>query len=234
MVADLVARCLAAGRSALVLAPDPAAALPDAVLRLAGPHGADWRPGAERARYRAFLRGRTGHARVAAGERAAVFAPLRDLGLVVVDEEASPAWKERRSPRHHVREVALARARLAGATCVLLGDLPSAALWRLLEGGHVTALAADRATQRARAPRVDVADLSDPRPGARRALHRHRRARLTHAVRGGGAAIVLAGRGGQGGALACRGCRRRLTCPVCDSSLGVCANGHPRARPPGR
>ncbi len=223
LVADLIARCLGAGRGVLVLGPDPASPLPDtAVAVSADAAGVDWRVESPRDRYRAFLRGRTGHARLAVGERAAVFAPVADLGLVVVDDEANPAYKERRSPRQHAREVALARARMAGATCVLLGDLPSANLYKLLEAGHVTAVTADRATQRRRAPRVDVVDLSDPRPGTRRARFAEAAARaLSGVVAKGGAAVVLASRGGQGAAVACRGCRRRLTCPECAGSLSV-------------
>lgn len=222
LAADLVARCLAAGRSAVVLAPDPAGPLPDAALAVAGSAGVDWRVPDQRARYRAFLRGRAGMARVAVGERSAVFAPVGDLGLVLVDDEANPAYKERRSPRHHAREVALARARLAGAACVLLADLPSAQVVRLLEAGHVSAVTADRATERARSPRVDVVDLADPRPGTRRARFTEPAARaISDAVRRRGVAVVLAARGGQGTALACRGCRRRLLCPVCDGALRV-------------
>jgi len=220
LVTDLIARCLGAGRGVLVLGPDPASRLPDAALAVSA--GVDWRAESPRDRYRAFLRGRAGHARLAVGERAAVFAPVADLGLVLVDDEANPAYKERRSPRQHAREVALARARMAGATCVLLGDLPSANLWKLLVAGHVTAVTADRATQRRRAPRIDVVDLSDPRPGTRRARFAEPAARaLSQVVGKGGAAVVLASRGGQGAALACRGCRRRLTCPDCAGSLSV-------------
>jgi len=227
MVGDLVARCLAAGRSAVVLAPDPASPVPDAALAVAGGAGADWRTGDKRARHRAFLRGRRGHVRVAVGERSAVFAPVRDLGLVIVEDEANPAYKERRSPRHHAREVALARARLAGAACVLVTDLPSAPLVRLLDAGHVQAVVADRGVERRRSPLVEVVDLSDPRPGTRRTRFSDRAASaISQTVRGGGAAVVLAARGGQGRALACRGCRRRLACPVCDGSVGP-ARGTP-------
>jgi primosomal protein N' (replication factor Y) (superfamily II helicase) len=149
-----------------------------------------------------------------------------DLGLIVVDDEANPAYKERRSPRHHVREVALARARMAGATCVLLGDLPSANLARLLVDRHVDVVAGDRVTERRRAPRIEVVDLSDPRPGTRRARFSAAAAgALTEVTGAGGAAVVLASRGGQGAALVCRGCRRRLTCPVCAGSLSVQRDG---------
>ena len=222
LVADLVGRTMWSGRSVLVLVPDPASTLPDTALGVAGAAGVDLRTDIERHRYRAFLRGRAGSATVAVGERGAAFTPLRDLGLVVVHDEANPAYKERRSPRHHAREVALARARMAGATCVLLGDLPSANLWRLLRDGHVTTVAAGRADERRAAPRIDVADTSDPRPTARRTRFGDLANRaLKESVRADGAAVVLASRGGQGAALVCRSCRMRLRCPVCTGSLSV-------------
>jgi len=220
LVADLVSRCLSAGRRALILAADPASPVPAAALQVAGSEGVDLRTDVPRDRYRAFLRLRDGRARVAVGERAAALVPVADLGLVVVDDEANPAHKERRSPRHHVREVALARARMVGATAVLLGDLPSAAAWRLLEDSHLQPVSGDRQLERQRAPRVEVVDLSDPRPGTRRARFAGASARrLSEVVAAGGAAVVLAARGGQGAAHVCRGCGRRHICPVCESSL---------------
>ena len=221
LVGDLVARCVAAGRGAVVVAADAASPVPDAALAVGGPEGAaDWRSPRPGDRAVAFWRGRTGHAVVAAGERSGVFAPVRDLGLVVVDDEANPGLKERRSPRHHAREVALARARMAGAVCVLVSDLPSARLWSLMQAGHVAVVRGDRGAERARVPRVDVVDLDDPRPGTRRArLTMPAAHALSAAVESGGAAIVLASRRGEGAALACTSCRRRLACPVCAGGL---------------
>jgi primosomal protein N' (replication factor Y) (superfamily II helicase) len=220
LVADLVARTLRAGRSALVLVPDPATDAADAALGVAAEAAEDLRGATDRARYRAFLRGRHGAARLVVGERGAALWPLRDLGLVVVADEANPAYKERRAPRHHAREVALARARRAGATCVLLGDLPSANLHRLVADGHVSVVAAGRAEERGRAPRVVVVDRDDPDPTARRTrLSERTTSLLAEVVRAGGAVAVVAARGGVGAALACQRCRARRACPVCVGSL---------------
>lgn len=221
MTADLVARAFAVGRSVLLLVPDPSSPMPHLALRLAGPDGVDLRGRCSDAdRYRAFLRGRAGHTRLLVGERSAVLAPLARLGLVIVDDEANPAYKERRSPRHHAREVALARARMAGAACVLIGDLPSAAVWRHRVDGHLALVEAERAVQRARRARVEIVDRGDARPGAHRGRFSVRTARaLSNVVAAGGAAVVLAVRRGQGTVLACRGCGRRLACPACAGSL---------------
>ena len=219
LVTDLVARCLAAGRDALVLAPDPQSPVPDACLALAGSAGADLRGArSDRARYRAFLRGRTGHARLVVGERAGVFGPLRDLGLIIVTDEANPAYKERRSPRHHARDVALARGRLTGATTVLTGALPSAALWRLLGRGDVATVEAQRSEVRAQAPRVDVVDPRE-RQTVRSRLSGPADDAVRSTVDGGGVAVMLVARRGDGTVLACRRCGLRATCPVCEGSL---------------
>lgn len=219
LMTDVVARCLAAGRGALVLVPDPQSSVPDACLALAGAAGADLRGArSDRTRYRAFLRGRTGHARVLVGERAGVFGPVRDLGLIVVVDEANPAYKERRSPRHHARDVALARGRLTGAATVLTGALPSAAVWRLMGRGDIAPIDAPRETIRGRAPRVDVVG-----PGQRQTVRSRLSGPADHALRGavatGGAAVVLVARRGDGTVLACRRCGLRVSCPVCDSAL---------------
>src|SRR5205814_607348 len=72
----------------------------------------------------AVLPGR-GEARVAIGARSAVFAPLGDLGLVIVDEEHESAYKQDESPRYHGRDVAVMRARLEGAVALLGSATPS-------------------------------------------------------------------------------------------------------------
>jgi primosomal protein N' (replication factor Y) len=225
LVVDLVARCLAGGRSALVLAPDPQSPVPDACLALAGRGGADLRGArSDRARYRAFLRGRMGHARVMVGERGAVFGPLRHLGLIVVTDEANPAYKERRSPRHNARDVALARGRMAAATTVLTGALPSAAVHRLLGRGDVVAVDSPRARVRERAPRVDVVDPRE-RQTVRSRLSGPADDAVRTAVAADGTAVVLVARRGDGTVLACRRCGLRAACPVCEGSLAPLRTG---------
>ena len=128
MAVEAVAACLAGGRRAIVLvpeaSPEPAtvaqlrAAFGDRVVVFAG--------GDRRARYRTWLAIRAGAADVVVGTRPAVYAPVRDLGLVFVARESHPGHREERSPMTHVRDVGLARARSAGAVLALAGLCPSA------------------------------------------------------------------------------------------------------------
>lgn len=217
-LAELAGITLAAGRDVLVVVPDPASGAAAAVAAAAGDAGVDVRggPGARRL-YRAWLRARCGAARVVVGERGVAFWPLARPGLLVVVEEASPALKERRSPRHHAREVILERARRAGAVGLLVGTVPSANAWRLLAARRLEPVVADRSVERASAPAVlvDAGEL-DP---ARLRVGRRGIDALGAALDAATYGVVLAARRGEGRALACRRCGLRLRCPVCDASL---------------
>lgn len=230
-LADLVARTLAGGRDALVVVPDPASPTADGVVAAVGDLGVDVRaaPSPRRA-YRAWLAARCGRARVVVGERGVAFWPLDRLGLAVVVDEANPALKERRSPRHHAREVALERARRVHACALLVGFVPSAAAWRLLADRRVEPVVPRRDRERAAAPRV-VVDHQQGRVRTR--IGARGIGALRDAVATGAYAVVLAARRGEGTALACSACGERQRCPNCGASLqrgapsglrcGVCA-----------
>ena len=122
-----VARVLRQGRSAIVLVPE--IALTPQTIRRFGARFADTiavmhsrlSPGE---RYDQWRRLRAGELRLVVGSRSAVFAPMRDLGLVVVDEEHETSYKQERTPRYHARDVAVQLARLSGATCILGSATP--------------------------------------------------------------------------------------------------------------
>jgi primosomal protein N' (replication factor Y) len=216
-LAELVAACLAGGRDALVVVPDPASPTADAVLAAAADvETVDVRGGPDRrAAYRAWLRCRAGVVRVAVGERAAAFLPLGRLGLAVVLDEASPVHKERRSPRHHVREVVLERARRAGAVGLAVGTVASATAQGLVAAGRLAVVAAPAATVAARRPLVHVATGEGE---ARARLSRASHALLRRATVDG-YAVVLAARRGEGRALVCTRCGDLLRCPRCAAAV---------------
>jgi primosomal protein N' (replication factor Y) len=152
-----------------------------------------------------------GRYRVVIGTRPVVFAPVRRLGLVWVHREAHPAHREERAPYHHVREVALARARLDGAVCVLAGLSPSAEAAALADGGDAPLVQAPRAVERAAAPLVETA-----RPGAE-----DRSSRLTALLRRAGGAVLLLSRLGYGVVRVCRNCGQPVRCAACAGPVVV-------------
>jgi len=110
-------------------------------------------------RYDAWLALRSGEKRIAVGARSAVFAPLRDLGAIVVDEEHESSYKQGESPRYHAREVAIVRARNEGAVVVLGSATPSLESWANATAGKYTLLSLPERVGGGRLPAVEVVDL---------------------------------------------------------------------------
>ncbi len=227
-LADLTGTALAAGRDVLVVVPDPQSAAADAVVAAHVEVAVDARGGpSARTLYRRWLEARCGQARVVVGERGVAFWPLDRLGLTVVVDESNPALKERRSPRHHVREVLLERARRAGGVGLLVGTVPSAQAWRLLAARRVTPVTPPRSVERDSAPLVRVV-TSEGRVRTRLASPSVQA--LRRAADRGEYGIVLAARRGEGRALVCARCGTRYVCPVCNASVARAGARDPRVQ----
>ncbi len=127
-----IARVMEKGQGAIVLVPE-IALTPQTVRRFAGRFGSRvavlHSALSDGERYDEWHRIRTGEARVVVGPRSAVFAPVRNLGLIVVDEEHDPSYKQDEAPRYHARDIAVMRARLEGAGVVLGSATPSLESW---------------------------------------------------------------------------------------------------------
>jgi primosomal protein N' (replication factor Y) len=151
-----------------------------------------------------------GEARVAVGARSAVFAPIHGLGLICVDEEHDPSYKQESDPRYDARTVAAKRAALEGAVAVFGSATPRAESWATLErlelGGRLGA----------RLPPVQVVDLRRERGYPLSAPLLEELGRLEQ---GGGKAILLLNRRGVAPAIHCRACGETRRCPFCDVSL---------------
>jgi len=101
----------------------------------------------------------TGEARVVVGARSAVFAPVRNLRLVIVDEEHEPAYKQDETPRYHGRDVAVMRAKLAGARCVLGSATPSLESFVNVETGKYGLLQLLQRVDGQKMPHIVVVDM---------------------------------------------------------------------------
>ncbi|HLM51819.1 MAG TPA: primosomal protein N' [Solirubrobacteraceae bacterium] len=159
---------------------------------------------------------RRGEARVAVGPRSAVFAPVADLGLVVVDEEHDASYKHEGDPRYDARTVAARRARLAGAVLLAGSATPRPESWRALERLSLPdRVTAGRDGAAGALPRIEVLDMRE----ARHPLHPRTREALDDVRRAGGKAIVLLNRRGWSNFLSCRACGAVRECPQCDVAL---------------
>jgi primosomal protein N' (replication factor Y) len=113
-------------------------------------------------RYDAWRALASGSKRIAVGARSAVFAPIADLGAIVVDEEHETTYKQGETPRYHAREVAIIRARAAGAVVLLGSATPSLESWQNAASGKFTLLTLPERVGEAGLPSVEVVDRRTP------------------------------------------------------------------------
>jgi primosomal protein N' (replication factor Y) (superfamily II helicase) len=245
-IALAVAAAVSAGRGALVVVPDardlaridralhaalptvavasPTVTAPDDGAGAAPRHvtlTADLGPAERYRRWLAVLRGEV---MVAAGTRAAMFAPVRNLGLVVLWDEGDDLHAEPRAPYPNAREVLALRAHQAGAAALIGGFSRTAELARLVESGWARDLVPDRVTVRATAPRVRAA--ADEYELARDAAATTARLpslalRTARAALSSGPVLVQVPRRGYLAAISCGRCRARARCAACGGPLRV-------------
>jgi primosomal protein N' (replication factor Y) (superfamily II helicase) len=166
-------------------------------------------------RYDEWRRLRNGEASVCIGPRSAVFAPVADLGLLVIDEEHDASYKQEGDPCYDARAVARRRAGECGATLVAGTATPRPESWL-----ELPRLELPRRVDGRPLPPVEVLDMreADPRSGP---LHPATWAALGEVRRDGAKAIVMVNRRGFAPWLTCRSCGHHWGCPDCDVSLIV-------------
>ncbi|GAA0292818.1 primosomal protein N' [Streptomyces polychromogenes] len=245
--ADELARAMAAtlssGRGALAVVPDGrTAARVDAALTALlgeGRHALLTADSGPEKRYREWLAVNRGSVRAVVGTRAAMFAPVRDLGLVAVWDDGDSSHGADHAPFPHVREVLELRAVTDGCGFLVGGTSCTVEAAQLVESGWARPLTADRETVRAAAPRIrTVGDELLARDGAARAARLPSLAWET--VREGlksGPVLVQVPRRGYVPRLACERCRTPARCRVCagpleapderDLHCGWCGRGEP-------
>jgi primosomal protein N' (replication factor Y) len=213
------AAALVRGRGVIVLVPEIALA-PQTVGRFHARFGDTVAVlhsalgGAERRDERARIA--SGEARIVVGARSAVFAPMRDVGLIVLDEEHDAAYKQDADPRYDARTVAAKRAALEGAVTVYGSATPRPESWERLERLSLPSRIG------APMPHVRIVDL---RREAGYPLSAPLLAELGVIAERGGRAILLLNRRGVAPAVHCRACGRSRRCASCDVALTLHADG---------
>jgi primosomal protein N' (replication factor Y) (superfamily II helicase) len=166
-------------------------------------------------RYDEWRRLRSGEASVCVGPRSAIFAPVHDLGLIVIDEEHDPSYKQDGDPCYDARTVARRRAEDCGAVLVAGTATPRPESWL-----ELPRLELPRRVDGLRMPPVELVDMreADPRSGP---LHADTWEALEGVRAAGAKAIVMINRRGFAPWLTCRSCGHHWSCPNCDVSLIV-------------
>jgi primosomal protein N' (replication factor Y) (superfamily II helicase) len=180
-------------------------------------------------RYDAWLALKRGDKRIVVGARSAVFAPLENLGAIIVDEEHESSYKQGETPRYHAREVAIVRAKNEGAITVLGSATPSLESWANATSGKYRLLTLPDRVGGGRLPNVDVIDLRkipvdysgmaqggiDYGAVIREPLHDA----IVETMSRGEQSILLLNRRGYSSFIQCIDCGAVATCPHCSITL---------------
>jgi len=179
-------------------------------------------------RYDAWLALRRGEKRIAVGARSAIFAPLSNLGAIIVDEEHEGSYKQGESPRYHAREIAIVRAKAENAIVVLGSATPSLESWVNATTGKFHLLTLPERVGGGRLPKIEVVDLREqqklPQGGGaidpfRWVISEPLERALSDRLRKGEQSILLLNRRGYASFVQCGSCGDVATCPNCSISL---------------
>src|SRR5665811_1102919 len=227
-MAVAAATALAASRGALIVVPDHRDVdRVDAALHSllgAGQHVRLTAGQGPQARYTAWLKVLRGHVRCVVGTRAAMFAPVNDLGLVAWWDDGDDVLVEQRAPYPHVREVLLTRARLEGAAVLTGGFTRTTSIQQCVESGKLRTVVADPAARRQAAPRVVVAGEGTDveRDGA--SAHGHLPSAAWRAAKSAqehGPVLIQVPRRGYVPSFSCQACREPARCTRCHGPLSL-------------
>lgn len=170
-----------------------------------------------RQRYDAWELIRQGHRRIVIGARSAVFAPVENLRVIVVDEEHDSSFKQEDGVRYHARDVALVRARSANAVAILGSATPSLETYQRAREDKIAWLQLRKRPTPRPLPDVEIVALSVHRPDPNTLLTARLRQAIGETVAAGEQVIVFLNRRGYTTGLTCRGCGAMQACPDCSA-----------------
>jgi len=225
-----LARTLESGKSGLVLVPE-IALTPQTVERFRSRFDHSGKEGAgvavlhshltDAERREEWMRIQRGEARIVIGARSAVFAPLRNLGIIIVDEEHENTYKQEETPRYHARDVAVMRGRLEKALVILGSATPSVESYRNIQNGKYALLELPKRADGQLMPLIRVVDLrlQGKRAKSDGGLSAPLQMAITKRLEIGQQTILFLNRRGYSTSLLCEQCGHVCRCPNCSLSL---------------
>ena len=178
-------------------------------------------------RYDEWRRAQRGEVRIVVGARSAVFAPLPRVGIIVVDEEHDSSYKQSETPRYHARDVAIMRAQMSQAVCVVGSATPSIESYRNSETGKSVRLALARRATNAALPEVDLIDMrTETREhGGSVILSNRLETEIIRRIKAGDQVLLLLNRRGFAPFVMCPMCGWVAYCSDCQVSMTYHAKG---------
>lgn len=172
---------------------------------------------------------RKGEARIVIGARSAIFAPLTDLRLILVDEEQDTSYKSETHPRYHARDIARIRSRITGAKLVFGSATPAVETYYSAMKGYTKLLLLPDRVKDAVMPKVRVVDMRQEFIGGNRSvLSRQLKAEMSAAFEKGEQAILFLNKRGYSSFVLCRACGHTILCPHCSVAMTLHAPGNGR------
>ncbi|MCD4828728.1 MAG: primosomal protein N' [Candidatus Cloacimonetes bacterium] len=162
-----------------------------------------------------------GRCTIALGARSAIFAPLRRLGVIIVDEEHENSYKQDSTPRYNARDIALVRARKHSCPVILGSATPSLESWHNAAGKRYSLLQLHHRPFDVALPEVAIHDLR----GQEDVLSETLLERIEHTLKRGEQALLFLNRRGHASHVQCIGCGNLYRCPHCDISLSYHSHG---------
>ncbi len=219
---EAVAEAVRAGRQALILLPEIALtqAFLDRFTTRFGVRPAEWHSGVSAKRRAKVLNEvASGEVKVVAGARSALFLPFADLGLMVVDEEHDPAYKQDDGVAYNARDMAVVRARFASCPIVLASATPSIETEVNARRGRYHRLALPVRFGGAKVPGLSLIDLRKAAPPKGRWISPRLEAEINDTLADHGQALLFLNRRGYAPLTLCRACGHRMKCPSCSAWL---------------
>jgi primosomal protein N' (replication factor Y) len=172
-------------------------------------------------RARQWLRLARGDARIVVGARSALFAPVKDLGLIVVDEEHESSFKQQQVPRYHAREMAVLRGMLEDAVVVLGSATPSLESWEAAKSGRYELLELPNRVGGGRMPKILVEDMRYEKPykGRPAVVSKRLEILMSERLRVREQVLLFLNRRGFSPVLFCNLCGATLQCPNCEVAM---------------
>ncbi|MCI5936540.1 MAG: primosomal protein N' [Eubacterium sp.] len=171
-------------------------------------------------RYDQYERAKNGQIQIMVGPRSALFTPFEHVGLIIMDEEHEASYKSENPPKYHAREVALQRAKMAGASVVLGSATPSVESYKKAKEGSYHLYELHQRAGGAKKPAVHVVDLrKELEEGNRSVFSRLLQEKIQERLDRKEQTILFLNRRGYAGFVSCRSCGYVLKCSHCDVSM---------------